>query len=507
MNAGNVRRRTTTALIAGALGVAALMGASSAANAAPVEYGNIDTDRQGSITVHKYLHQTGSGPGDISQAPADGEFTDPVAGVGFTAFPLLSAGAPLNLDTTAAWSSLKDLAPGAGCTAPTGFTLGTARALPLTTALGVATISLPVGAYQICETSAPANIIDRATPFIVTIPMPHESGWVYDVHAYPKNGEGVIEKTIEEQQETGLGSVVRFPVTVPVPTSEQTWTGFAIRDTLDARLAPIPAADIAVTVDGAALNPAYFTTTVTGQQITVNFSAAGLAWLNEGPNAHAGKKIQVVFAGTVVALGNGTIENTAELWPNNPTFDPSLQPPIPSNEVETHWGSLAVQKRAAGTTGTEGRLNGAVFEVYNAADPYAADCSTAVAAGAAVTVNGATQFTSAGTGVISVPGLFVSDSVNPVIDAQQRCYVLKEVAAPAGYVVPAQPFTPVTVKIGETTVSDNVEITNTQTEVPELPLTGAAGQAVLIGSGLAAVAAAVALMNWKRRRTATASQR
>lgn len=507
VNAGKVQRRATATLVAGVLGVAALMGSGSAAQAAPQDYGNIDQNRMGSITVHKYLHQTGAGPGDVSTGPTAGEFSDPVAGVTFAAYPLLKSGTPLNLGDSANWTGLKDLAPGAACTAPTGFTLGSAFTLPQTTAAGSATIALPVGAYQICEIAAPANIIDRATPFIVTTPMPHESGWVYDVHAYPKNGEGTIEKSIEEQQETGLGSVVRFPVTVPVPTSSQTWTGFAIRDTLDSRLQPATIAPADVTVDGVPLDEGYYAVTVSGQQVTVAFTAAGLAWLNQGPNAQAGKAVSVVFSGKVVSLGNGTITNTAVLWPNNPGFDPNLQPPIPSNEVETHWGSLQVQKRAADTTGNTGKLNGAVFEVYNAADPYAASCAGAVAAGSPVSVNGTTQFTSAGTGVISVPGLFVSDSVNPEIDAQQRCYVLKEVAAPAGYVLPAQPFTAVTVKIGTTAIADNVEIKNTQSEVPELPLTGAAGQALLIGVGASALAAAVLLMVWNRRRTIAATKR
>ncbi|PRI12528.1 hypothetical protein B4915_00815 [Leucobacter massiliensis] len=493
-------RRVAAMVGAVAVGMTAMVGASSAAFAAPQGYGDIDFDRDGSLTVHKYLHQVNGTDGDISAAPAAGDFTDPVEGVVFTVYPLLKDGQPVDLSVPANWDALGDLTPGAACTAPAGYTLGAGQAMPATGANGAANVALPIGAYQVCETSAPAQIIDSASPFIVTVPMPHENGWVYDVHAYPKNGEATIEKTIEEQQDTGLGSVVKFPVTAPIPTTGDEWTGFAIRDTLDDRLTPVDPADMAVTVDGAALDSSYYELTVSGQQITMNFTPAGLAWLNQGPNAQAGKKIQVVFAGTVTTLGNGSITNEAELWPNNPGFDPSTNPPIPSNEVETHWGSLEVQKRAAGTTGNEGRLNGAVFEVYNAVDPYAADCSTAEAAGDPVTVNGATEFTSAGTGVISVPGLFVSDSVNPVINAEQRCYVLKEVAAPAGYVLPADPFTAVTVKIGETTVSDNVEIVNTQQDVPELPLTGAAGQVMLIAGGVAAVAVAAGLVMMNRRR-------
>lgn len=496
----NTGRRIAAMLGAAAVGITALMGASGAAFAAPATYGNIDLDKTGSLTVHKYLHQVIAKEGDISKAPADGDFTDPVAGVVFTAYPLLKDGSKIDLSVAANWERLAGLAPGDGCTAPAGLTLGSPIALPATDNKGAANVALPLGAYQVCETSAPANIIDSASPFVVTIPMPHESGWVYDVHAFPKNGEATIEKSIEAQQETGLGSIVKFPVTAPIPTSGEKWTGFAIRDTLDSRLTPVDAAEMAVTVDGTSLDASYYELTVTGQRITMNFTAAGVAWLNEGPNKHAGKKIQVVFAGAVSALGNGTIANEAELWPNNPGFDPSTNPPIPSNEVETHWGSLAVQKRAAGTAGNEGRLNGAIFEIYNAVDPYAADCSAAVATGAPVTVNGATEFTSAGTGVISIPGLFVSDSVNPVIDAQKRCYVLKETAAPTGYVLPADPFTAVSVSIGETAVSDNVEIVNTQQDVPELPLTGAAGQILLVAGGAAALAVAVGLLMMNRRR-------
>ncbi|MGO3147780.1 MAG: SpaH/EbpB family LPXTG-anchored major pilin [Leucobacter sp.] len=499
----NISRRIAAMIGAAAVGMTALMGASTAASAAPQSFGDIDFDLDGSLTLHKYLHQISPQDGDISQAPADGDFTDPVEGVVFTAYPLLKDGQAVDLSVATNWDALGGLTPGAGCTAPAGYTLGTSVAMPLTDSSGMATIALPIGAYQVCETSAPSNIIDSASPFIVTIPMPHENGWVYDVHAYPKNGEGVIEKTVEEQQETGLGSIVRFPVTAPIPTSDDEWIGFALRDTLDSRLTPIAPADMAVTVDGADLDASYYTLEVTGQQITMNFTTAGLAWLNEGPNAQAGKRIQVVFSGTVTSLGNGTITNEAELWPNNPDFDPNVKPPIPSNEVETNWGGLEVQKRAAGTTGTEGLLNGAEFEVYNAVDPYAADCTTAVATGIPVAVNGETKFTSAGTGVISVPGLFVSDNVNPVIDAQQRCYVLKETAAPAGYVVPADPFTSVAVKIGQTTVSDNVEILNTQQDVPELPLTGAAGQTILIAGGVAAIAVAVGLVLMNRRRQST----
>ncbi|MHC9044573.1 SpaH/EbpB family LPXTG-anchored major pilin [Microbacterium saperdae] len=497
-------RGTRVHRVGAVLGVAAVglasMVAASAAHADAQDFGNIDADRTGSLTVHKYLHQTGDVEGDISAPPAAGDFTDPVADVVFTAYPLLQGGVPLDLSIAESWDGLEDVQAGAACTAPTGFTLGTGVAFDPTDAQGAATLALTVGAYQVCETEAPAQIIDRSAPFIVTIPMPFENGWVYDVHAYPKNGAGEVVKTIQEQQDTGLGSVVRFPVTVPVPVSNDTWTGFAIRDALDARLVPVAAADVAVTADGAALDASYYAVDVAGQQVTVNFTAAGLAWLNQGPNAQAGTEITVVFAGTVVEVGDGSITNQAELWTNNPGFDPAVRPPLPSNEVETHWGSLEIIKRASNTSGSQGLLAGATFEVYNAVAPYGADCTAAVADGDPIAVDGETTFTSVAGGVISIAGLFVSDSENPAVDALQRCYVLKETAAPAGYVLPADPFTGVAVRIGETTTADNADIVNTQQGVPGLPLTGANGQIILITAGVGIAIVAIGLVLMKRRR-------
>lgn len=481
----------------------------TAAQAAPQDFGNIDADRAGSLTVHKFLHQSGTTEGDISEAPAPGDFTDPVADVEFTAYPLVKEGesAPLDLTVAANWDLLSTLTAGPSCTAPAGFTLGSPVVLPLTDAAGTATTPLDLGAYQICETDAPANIVDTAAPFILTVPMPHADGWVYDVHAYPKNGATTIEKTVVAQEGLGLGAPVQFPVTTPVPSMKgEAWTAYSISDTFDSRLSPNPATDgiASVKVDGVDLDPSYYTKIVDGQTVVMEFTAAGIAWLNQSPD-QTGKVIEVVFDSVINEVGDGTLLNDAQLWVNNPERDSSTKPSVPSNEVRTHWGSLAILKRAAGTSGTEGTLAGAVFEVYNAEDPYATDCSTAVATGNPIEVGGATQFTSDADGVISITGLFVSDSDNPAIDADQRCYVLKEVEAPSGYVLPAgdAAFTGVGIKTGETTTADNGAIENSQQNVPNLPLTGGSGTGLLVGLGVAGVSIAGGLAMLKRRREKT----
>ncbi len=499
MHTPRMRRPLSLLVSAVAVGGLAMVGAVAPAAAAPQDFGNIDVDRTGSITVHKFLNQDGDVVGDPSSAPAAGDFTDPVADVEFTVYPLLEGGAPIDLGDPASWDGLDSLTPGAACTAPAGYTLGAPMAMPLTDGSGASTISLPVGVYQVCETAAPANIVERSAPFIVAIPLPYEQGWVYDVQVYPKNGAAELEKTVTPQQDLGLGAVINFPVSVAIPRLANEWTGLAIRDSLDPRLNPVDPADVVVTVDGTPLDPSFYEVTVDGQTVTFDLTAAGLAWLNEGPNAHVGEVITVTFAGVVVEVGDGSISNSAELWTNNPGFDPDGNPPLPSNEVVTHWGDLGIVKRAAGTTGAEGLLAGAEFQVYAADDPYAADCSTVTATGAPLSVAGETTFTTNAAGVIEISGLFVSDSANPVIDSPQRCYVLAEITAPAGYVLPADPFTPVAVLIGETTV-DDVEIVNTQQSVPALPLTGGAGQALLILAGMGAIAVAVGIVIVRRRR-------
>ena len=118
---------------------------------------------------------------------------------------------------------------------------------PDTDASGAATISgMPVKAYLVCETKAPGNIVQKAKPFVVTIPHPNTAAedadgkWLYDVHVYPKNEKIEVSKTIENQKANGysVGAKVRFPVTSTLPKLDDTsyYKYFQLKDTLDARL-------------------------------------------------------------------------------------------------------------------------------------------------------------------------------------------------------------------------------------------------------------------------------
>lgn len=496
VSSSHALRRVVAALGAAALAAASL---TAALPASAQTFGNIDTDATGSLTVHKYLHQSGTTEGNISQAPAEGDFTDPVAGVQFTVYPLLKDGAAIDLGVAANWDQLSGLMPTGACTPPDGYSLGTGVAMPLTDATGVATLSdMAVGVYMVCETDAPAKIVDRAPAFILTVPMPYGGGWVYDVHAYPKNGEGDITKTIDPQgTDLGLGSHVSFPVTAVIPNQNNTWTSFIISDTLDSRLTP-DGVD-SVQVNGADLDTSYYNVITDGQTIKVEFTAAGLDWLNSGPNAQAGSTIEIVFDSVVSSIGTGTIQNTAYLWVNDPSMENGG---VPSNTVETNWGDVKILKTDSQDSANV--LAGAVFEVYDVAGAYDESCADTTPVGDAISVGGVTQFTSTDTGLVLIGGLFVSDSVNPVVNATQRCYVIKEIQAPAGYVLPENPFTAIAVTAGatDTTVAYDATIKNVQQTVPELPLTGSAGGILMLilGTGALAGAGGLALVN--RRRSA-----
>lgn len=488
-----------------ALASAGLLGGSTAASAA-TELGNIDfsAEKQDktSLTIHKYQHQNGT----EEKAPdgSDGIFADPLQDVVFTAYPITS----IDLKENADWARLKTLTPGTTCASLGSETLGAGIEFDPTDGAGQATLEkLAIGAYLVCETDAPETVVDRALPFIVTIPMPYDNGWLYNVHVYPKNGITSIKKDVSAPSGLGLGSTVQFPVTTQVPrvAANSALTGYVVSDTLDSRLDPVSVAS--VTIDGVAVDSNFYTEVLDGYKLSVVFKTEGLEFLSDPANRD--KEIVIAFQGVVKTLGDdGVIENTATVFVNDPVKG------VESNEVVTKWGDVRILKYAAPKTeeGVKAGLAGAVFEVYSAGEgTYAGGkCEGAVATGSAISVikdrETKTQFMSDADGLINIDGLFVSDSKTGAA-ADQACYVLKEVQAPAGYVLPADPFTAVAVKTGNTaTAVYDAQVANTQQEVPELPLTGANGQMVMVigGSALLLIAGGVVMLN--RRRSANEQQ-
>ncbi len=514
-------RRVLAVLGAVTLGLVGAVGAAAPASADDA-FGNVDTNKLGSLTIHKHVHQGSATPVEASPAGPDTIPSDPVAGVTFNAYKVNG----IDLGTAAGWAAVSALSvTSTTCdTLPPSGTTGAGSAV--TDGTGQAKISnLAVGAYIVCETNAPNTVVDKAQPFVVTIPFSYKrasgtptESWLYDVNVYPKNGVAKVAKTVTAQAELGLGATAAFPVTTDIPTiaSNANFTHYYVQDPMDARLTGATVSK--VTIGGTDVSSSYYSVSTSGSNlVTVEFTSAGLTWLKTQP----GKQIVTTFTGTVATLGNGVFNNTASFsaaakvgsvpsTPDTPVLpsDPNY-PGTHSATITQNWGDLVVNKVDAGDHAAG--LTGAKFEVYEATDPYATDCTTAtIKTGASaikvgVGANPPTVFTSSA-GVLSIAGLFVSDSLNnPGAGATKRCYVLKEIEAPAGYITPvgAAALTGVAVKTGatDTGVAYDALVTNTRVQGVTLPMTGSNGIVVLSVAGLALIAAGVVLALLARKRS------
>ncbi|MHA3723710.1 SpaH/EbpB family LPXTG-anchored major pilin [Leucobacter sp. HY1910] len=488
------KNRGTRVLAAGgaiALGLAGMLAATTTANATDAAAGDIDTSvTDGSIIIHKHETIDPANEGN----PKTGAFNGGAAidGAGFTAWPITS----VDLTDAGDWDDVSALAGQVNasgvCEVP-GETLGASLGEKTTAGGGLATFDgLTIGAYLVCETTLPDGATVGSAPFIVTVPSPYAGEWLYDVNVFPKNTLNKVEKTVSAPDGYGLGATVKFPVSTtinPLPDGAP-YTSFIISDTLDARLGS--ATVESVKIDGVDVP---FTVTGTGNALAAVVDVAQI-------NANIGKTIEVVFSGVVESLGtapgnDGVIKNTANLFVNDPNQDGEG---VPSNEVTSSWGDLNISKVDADDT-TKG-LEGATFEVYESSDPYAADCSTTTPGAGPVDVAGKTEFTTIAGGIANVAGLYVTDTSNTPNDkAEQRCYFVKETKAPTGFVTPTgdDAFTAVAVAPGTSTGADIV-VENTKQSVPNLPLTGGAGQTALIMGGLALVAGGIAVAATRRRK-------
>ena len=507
-NASTLGRRAAAA--AGVLTLAFLGLAPSAVATETPNYGNIKTEVKGSLAIHKHLTGGGKDIGTPTGTAQNADDKGPaVEGVVFTAYPITD----INLKDPAGWDTISNLAragvPDSACTNPAAPTLGShtfgnGLVSPATDGEGLATITdMPVQAYLVCETTTPGNIVQKAKPFVVTVPHPNTAAgadgqWIYDVHVYPKNEAISVEKSIQEQKLNGygVGSLIKFPVSSTAPTldAKSFYKYFQLRDTLDDRLTAVTATE--VSLEGTTLDPTDYQVDTKGQTVTVTFTAEGLKKIKAAP----GKKVSAVFQGKVTEARNGAITNRAQVisdtvYAEQPPTNPN-DPPT-SNEVTSRWGDLLIKKVDNHQQGQDkAGLQGAQFQLYKAKNAYAGTC-TKDKEGDPIAINGETTLTTDAQGAINVKGLFISDSIDGANrdnqkDATARCYVLVETKAPAGYVLPAGDgaVTPVKIEVGAVT-TDNVTIENTKQSVPGLPLTGANGMLILTASGASLLMIAV----------------
>lgn len=471
------------ALAAIAVGAVTALGAAMPASAAPL----IDPDQPGSLTIHKYEQPEGPTglPNNGTEQPVTG--LTPLEGVGFTVYKV----DPIDLTTNAGWQAANDLSQVFdGTTASitgAGYTPTAVGGELLTDVNGEITLSgLDLGLYYVVETSPVAGATAVA-PFLVSVPLTDPdnlNGWLYDVHVYPKNSIVSADKTVEDSADIKLGDEIEFTITTEIPDVPAI-DAYRIVDELDTKLDYVSAA--VTLVDGTPLASADYVVSFDGatNTVAVDFTASGLAVLA----AHSTTQVQTVITTTVNTVGE--IANTAVLYPNQHAIDEDLPTPTPT--VETKWGEVTFEK----VDENSNPLTGAVFSVY----PTEAD---ARAGTNAIVLGGATEFTTAADGTVTLSGLRYSDfadgvTVAPGEDGYQT-YWLAEVVAPNGYELLAEPIE-FTVTAGTTPVGIDHEVVNVPSNSGfELPLTGGTGTMLFAAGGAMLLAGAVFFALYTRRK-------
>lgn len=556
-------KRTVSAAAAVALAASGLFVSAAHAEDSTLYYGNIEQNKTGSLTIHKF--ESGSlvqDPNTMTAAEGDGQ-GDGIRGVTFKVHRL-----NVDLSTKEGWDKVTEqlVVPTNACDDQGGASYANfagfeampgAQAYDETTAAGgTATFNaLPVGAYLVCEAKTepgaafnkadqPVTVVTRSAPFVVTVPRPvkngtaQNKGWIYDIHAYPKNTVTEAPKkavTVDDNKWLmGTEEAVTYTITNKVPSllADQHFAHYAVIDQHSSSLDAVKVTTVVVGGEKFSLTTDYTVDSTQNNFLVVNFTKVGLLKLEGKKNQNVvvtlSAKVATLPVGVVGTQGAGVVSNTAyvsvKTSPTEPGDDPetpvnpgvgggSPTPKVPgdpvskpSNVAKTTWGDLKIRKydAASQTTG----LKGATFEVYKPQDEAA--CRQAAKASTKYTTtdggNAITSVVTAENGQVTVPGLFIdkADSADPDVE---RCYIVRETVAPIGYTLPTeeQRTFAVVVKAGQT--ADQVydlEMSNTKVSVPALPLTGASGRVLLMVGGLALVLGSMGVVMVIRKRNAEA---
>ncbi|MDT3768190.1 SpaH/EbpB family LPXTG-anchored major pilin [Gleimia hominis] len=425
------------------------------------ELGNIDTTKSVSLTIHKHEQNAANpikNPDGSGTSPLMGK---PLGGVKFKVEKL-----KYDLTKQEDWDKLSKLSDPTKAEKDTASTAQEKE----TTAEGKAEFkdgSLQQGAYLVTETAAGKNtIVKTAEPFIVTLPLPHNNQWIYDVHAYPKNTLSSFKKEAKPQAGNG---VLHWDITVDIPKldGQKKYTGLVLKDKIDATKLEYSKTTAKL---GANAFTGFNATYDQAGGLTITVNNDGLAQLGA-----VTKTENLVFTveTNVKDTTVGKVTNDAELTFNN---DPATK--ITTKDLgetaEAYIGKLTIKK----TDTKDHPLQGAKFKVCKdeACNQVVID-----------------ELTSNDKGQIEVPKLQINDTGTD--------YWIQETQAPAGFVKKAE-----AVKVSFT--KDQYEKTETiqNSHVSggvfgQLPLTGAQGMLLLtIGGGAVIALGAGAMLVLARRR-------
>lgn len=477
------------ALALTAMSMVAFAGSASAAQPNDgVAPGNAPAGSTGTLHIHKRAGTTTSNPNNGTEQTVD---RPPLAGAKFEICKVDG----IDLTTAAGWVAAQSKTP-----ANSTCAAGTTESDTTGASGSISFDELAIGLYLVKETEAPAGAT-AAPDFLVSIPYPSKSGtspnetttWLWNVHTYPKN---VIEpgssKTVADPGTHGLGSIVPWEIKTRALGSfgSGSFSSYKIIDQLVSQLQYEATTSLKYTLPGGSaedVDESYYTitpvapATTPGGTVTVEFTPAGLTWIN-------GLQAGTFFTWnlTTKVVGVGPLDNKA--YENTGGDDAEI------GTARTNWGEAKLLKHE---TNNEGKtLAGAKFKVYDLPTGATQCPANKADLGTELTVltnspnvgDTATEFTSDASGVVLIPGLYVGKD-NPSNPAT-RIYCVVETVAPAGYVLVD---TPIQIVVSPGAVAQgqwSAKVPNPVSPGPELPLTGAEGTMLFTLAGLAIVAIA-----------------
>ena len=346
-----------------ALGLGLTMAAGGVAMADPGDLGdgNINPETASSLTIHKYSGAPVSGPAndgtEVTVPTGEDDPNKPLAGVSFKACEVTG----LDVHKPGDWPTITALNTAINASAkhdfPTtgfdGVSVSTTDCLEGPTDengeikwKSTDTNPLKQAVYYVTETGAPANVAEHTLPFLVTVPMAHntDNTWIYDVNVYPKNALVDIQKAATDAGSVGVGSDVTWTVTNKIPKIQNTFDNYRLRDVLDSRLDYVADSSV-VTIDGVTdnqLDADDYTVTNTSGTLLVTFNTTGLTKLR----ANQEEDLVWAFKTTVKTIGNGVIKNQASVLANTAnTVSPDWSGAATSaSTVSSNWGALKINK-------------------------------------------------------------------------------------------------------------------------------------------------------------------
>lgn len=491
-----------TALLTGALLTVTSLGITAFAAEAPAE---------GNLIIHKYLMA------DVSQATEPGtgnemEVPDGATPLDGITFDVYKVTIPDSGENAGKVPDNDDIVLDS-YTNPTKITSGgvefalTGKQSQTTAGGGTATFSnLTLGYYLVVE-HADSRVASPAAPTVVAVPMSDAdgTGWITDVHMYPKN-EGVSVTKAPNVTSAFIGETVTWTVTASVPTGIEEAKKYAVVDTFDDALTFVTGSVKVegLTQTGAASGTAIaesgnWTAAESGGTLTVNFT--NLAALSSY------KQVKITFD-TTVAEGimenaDYTVENTAKLQFTN-QFDEEKE--FDTNKTTVHTGVIKIIKTDANSGSP---LAGAEFQIATSAENAKVGNFLKKTADGKIVDFGQDGYNEANawvetTAVSGDAATAVFEGLKDYTDGDPntyKSYWIVETKAPEGYNLLSAPVkVDFTEELSTADTDYTVEVQIKNTTGFTLPKTGDIGTILFTVAGVGLIGAAVILLIASRKR-------